>query len=294
MADPTEISLDLSESPSGDYDWKTNHWSYTPLYLGTYEGRTTGAAAPLALSGTMSADMSVSGVRSMKIGLTAANPGVTCGSAGYGGSITLPAPVPVGNTAWVRLRVFFPTNCALSHTWTSTNSGAVHGCGTASDDGNPTGTKFLAFSPNTGTSRIYTQIETSYRGAPLGFGRIQIEAGAGVDDFSVQMPKGQWFDLEMAVLVHQSAGFVRTWLNGVLIGERTNIRTVADGVASIVEFRLGDYFNGTPFNDGTFTPYFYVDDLIIATDVVGYGTPDGRDAANNPMIGAAPTLIDFQ
>jgi len=238
----------------------------------------------------------------MEINLTQTNvpagggAATVCGSAGYGGSITLPQKVLVGETLWMRAKIYIPSTTSLSYAFENTagRRGADAGCGSANDDGNPTGTKFFAFDPDLGTSRIYTQIETSYRGAALGFGRIQIEAGAGVDNFSVTMPRDQWFTLEMAALVHQSAGFVRTWLNDVLIGELTSIRTVADGVTGIEEIRIGDYFNGTPWTDGTGTNYFNVDDLIVATDKAGFGAPDGRDAASNPMIGAAPTLIDFQ
>lgn len=302
MALPTEINLTLDEAPDGSYDWKTYRPTYTPLYLGTYEGRATGAAAPFGLTGVMSTDRSVSGVRSMKINLTQTNvpagggAATVCGSAGFGGSITLPELVPVGDTLWMRLRVYIPSTTSLSHAFTSTvgQGGVAAGCGGANDDGNPTGTKFLTFDPNSGTSRIYTHIETSYRGAPYGFGRIQIEAGAGVDNFTERMPLDQWFTLEMAALVHQSSGYVRVWLNGILIGELTGIRTVADGVTGLDEVRIGDYFNGTPWTDGSHTNYFYLDDLILATSKAGFGVPDGRDAANNPMIGAAATLIDFQ
>lgn len=303
MADPTEVNLTLDEAPDGSYDWKANHWSYTPLYLGTYEGRATGAAAPFALTGVMSTDRSVSGVRSMKINLSQTNvpagggAATVCGSAGFGGSIALPEIVPVGETIWMRCKIFIPSTTSLSHAFENSDGrrGADAGCGSGNDDGDtPSGTKFYALDPTSGTSRIYLNIDTSYRGAPYGYGKLIIEAGGATDTLSLHAPFDQWFSLELSAQIAYSGGFVRAWMDDVLVGEILSTRTVADGVAGIDEVRNGDYFNGTPWTDGTGTNYYYIDDVIVATSKSGFGTPDGRDAANNPMIGAAATLIDFQ
>lgn len=293
MTNPVKINMTLGRQPDGAYRWSEKP-SWNPLLAVGYEGIATGAAAPFSLSGVMSTDRSVSGMRSMKINLAATNPGVICGSAGFGGTIMFPEIVPVGETVWYSCWVFFPEKCALSYTFDSTNTGGASGCSNANNDGNPTGTKFLALEPDVGTSRIYTHVETSYRGAPLGLGRIQIEAGAGVALFTEPMPKGRWFHIETVVLVHKSAGYVKTYWDGVLKASITNVRTIADEATGLKSIRIGDYFNGTPFNDGTYTTYFYVDNVLVATSKNGYGIPSGRDAQGNPIIGAAPRLIDFQ
>lgn len=169
-------------------------------------------------------------------------------------------------------------------------------CGGAVIDGSSGGgLKFLVFSPNSGTARIYLQPLTPHKDVTGGgeLNRILLEYGAqsaGSVGQQAVIPRDRWFSIQMATKVATTTndGFVRAWLDDELIIEATGINTISPTATGIAQWGLGDYWNGMPYTDGQpGRDTFYIDEVIVATDMDGYGAPTSTDANGNPYIASS-------
>lgn len=294
-------TITLNPAPGGGLDSRTVFPEYTPLAAVGYGSLASGATAPIfSFRHTVSNEQSTyGGGKCIRLLTLPTVPGSVCGGHFFGGRMALATPVPLGNIIWQRMRFYFPTAFSFGTAYYSgsPSSPAGDGCG-ASADGGLQGTKWLVFSPNTGTARTYILIPNALRAAnqTLGSGFLSMEADTTAQQaLNVVFPRDQWVTLELAIKVSNTGtGWARAWMDGVLIAQALNINTVAGGVASITEYGCGDYWNGTPWSDGVADrDEFFVDDIIVATDVGGYGAPEATDAAGNLMIGTEVTVRDF-
>lgn len=171
-------------------------------------------------------------------------------------------------------------------------------CGTDIIDGSAIGgLKFLVFSPNSGNPRIYLQPMTPHKEVTGGtLGRILDEYGpqsVGLINGQITIPRDQWISFQLAVKVAntQGDGWLRAWMDDELVAERLNINTISTSATGISQWGIGDYWNGMPFTDGLAgRDTFYIDDIIVASDVDGYGAPTDTDANGNAYI-ATTTLV---
>lgn len=303
----TPVTLNLSRNPNTNkLDYRQTYPTYTPLVNISCRGYANGATPPIFGNGaTVSTDRGVVEDRCIKVLTTPSQPGVVCGAHGYGGRMNLPVVVPIGNTVWQRMKMYIPSAFSFGYTYgsgaPSTPSG--DGCGGLSADGNPTGTKWLVYSPNNATGRIYLNAPNSLRtiSQTAGTGVLALEPNPSAQQsLSIVFPRDQWFTLEMAIKVSiTGTGYARAWMDGALIAEgqvagNKNISTIDSTATSIKEYGLGDYFNGTPWTDGTAgRNFFYVDEVLVATDIGGYGAPTALDSNGYPMIGTSVRNRDF-
>ncbi len=241
----------------------------------------------------------------IKVFTNPSNPSVTCGGHLFGGRMNLPVDIPAGKTVWQRMKFYIPSAFSFGYRW---GSGAPttptgDGCGGYSPDGGPQGLKFLVFSPDVGTARAYLNAPNSLRtiSQTSGTGVLALEANPSAQrGLSIVFPRDQWFTLELAVKVSNTGtGYARAWMNETLIAEsqiagNKNVSTIDVAATAIREWGLGSYWNGTPWTDGAAgRDFFYVDEVLVATDVDGYGMPDAVDANGYPMIGVDVNNVDF-
>lgn len=86
---------------------------------------------------------------------------------------------------------------------------------------------------------------------------------------------GVWESYEMYIKFSSTAGIVRVWKNGILVGERKD-RTLRSSTDKVdLSYVLTWWNNGAPQ-----TCYQYLDDFVVTTD-----RPAGQDAYGNYMIG---------
>lgn len=175
------------------------------------------------------------------------------------------------------------------------------GDGAGPIDGGGSSLKWLCFLPDVSTLVTYINSSCVPRSVTGGgaIRRILIETSSqsidpigGVD---VPFPRDQWFSLQLGMKVSNTGdGWVRAWLNDQLAVERLNINTVTASDTAIRAWGIGDYWNGLPFSDGQpGRDTFYIDDIIVASDMAGYGAPDTTDAAGNPYISPDTLAGDF-
>jgi hypothetical protein len=299
MAENHNISLNVN--PNGGLDSRSIFPEYTPLRAVEYGALSVGAAAPVfSFRNTMSNERSsYGGGKCIRLLTLPTVPGSVCGGHFFAGRMTLSTPVPLGNIIWQRMRFYFPAAFSFGAAYYSgsPSSPAGDGCG-ASADGGLQGTKWLVFSPNSGTARTYLLIPNALRAVNQtpGSGFLSMEADPTAQQaLNVVFPRDQWITLELAIKVSNTGtGWARAWLDGQLIAQALNVNTVAGGVTSITEYGVGDYWNGTPWSDGgADRDEFFIDDIVVASDVAGYGAPDATDAAGNLMIGTEVTVRDF-
>lgn len=302
----TNITINNLNLVNGKLDSGESVPTYTPLVNVVSRSYSNGATAPIFGNGsTVSTDRSFVEDRCIKVPTFPSNPGVTCGSHSFAGRMTLPVNIPTGNTIWQRMKFYIPSAFSFGYRW---GSGAPttptdDGCGGYSPDGGPQGLKFLVFSPDIGTSRIYLNAPNSLRtiAQTSGTGVLAIESNPSAQrGLSIVYPRDTWFTLELAVKVSNTGtGYVRAWMNDVLIAEaqiagNKNVSTIDVSASAIKEWGLGSYWNGTPWTDGAAgRDFFYVDEVIVATDVSGYGEPTATDSNGYKMIGSQVRNRDF-
>lgn len=222
--------------------------------------------------------------------LTASSCGVS--SHSYGGRSVLPANVPIGKSIWVSWKRFIPVNFTYGYCYGGADNAAAVAC-SQNGDGNDW-LKDLVLAPTNGTSRIYIQPFMRRRNSAQALGnRIITETGPHYNDASsVKYPLGEWFTHQVQVYVHDTAaGFVREWINGDLVNSVTGGNVTSGN--SIREFGIGDYWNGVPYTDGTASLSQWVKELIIATDMDGYGAPTGVDSGGRTYIDPLTTVASL-
>jgi len=273
--------------------------NYTPLVNINLRGLANGATPPIFGNGaTVSTDYGQEG-RSIKVITNPTQVGVTCGTHFFAGRQTLPVAVPLGKTVWQRMKFRFPAAFSFGYTYGAgaPSTPAADGC-SANADGGPTAFKFMVFSPNVGTGRIYYNASNSLRSIAQNStsGVLAMEASPDAQQLARKIfPRDQVVTCEVAVKVaHDNTGYARVWVDEELLAEAVNVRTIQDAATAISEFGVGDYWNGTPWTDGVAgRNVFYVDEILVASDIDGYGAPSGRDSADRPMIGSEIRNRDF-
>jgi hypothetical protein len=94
------------------------------------------------------------------------------------------------------------------------------------------------------------------------------------------------------VYVHDTAaGYVREWINGTLVNSVAGANVSTGN--SIAECGIGDYWNGVPYTDGAASLSQWVRELIIATDMDGYGAPNGVDSGGRTYIDPTTSVSDL-
>ncbi len=213
----------------------------------------------------------------------------------FGGRRDLPAPVPQGHTVWFRIFQYIPSEFSFGYKY-SRNAGdgdEAAACG-QSPDGN-IWLKWLVFAPDDGTARIYLSPTVARRQLANPNPRVRIisEALHRAGDFSVNLPRDRWFALQMAVHVSDGDdGWIRAWIDDDYLGEVQGRTTV--NPSSLVEWGMGDYWNGVPWTDGEpGRDTFWIDDIIVASDAEGYDAPTGIDAEGHPYIPSCIRAADL-
>lgn len=277
--------------------------SYTPLYKMDVSAIANDANSPIFGFGSkVSNTRSVYNSKSIKVVTVPSNPGVVCGSHEYAGRNNTPTLIPLGNAIWQRFKLYIPSTFSFGYAY---GAGAtdVGACTSLNADGSLTGWKFLTFAPNVGTSRLYLNCPNSLRAVnqTLGSGTLALEANpAAQQNLNIIFPRDQWFTLETAAKVSNTGdGWFRAWMNDVLIAESirlgsTSVSTIDAEATGVSQWGLGQYINGTQWTDGAAgRSEFWVDEVLVATDVGGYGAPTATDSNGYKMIGSAIKNRDF-
>jgi hypothetical protein len=278
--------------------------TYTPIVAEDFSGGSLSATySPTSWkSGASIYDdtYAKTGSQSLKITAAAGEPYPTCGGDTYfGGYQAFAIPIPIGNTVWYRAYLYFPSTFSWGYVFQSgTDSTEGSNCGFGGADGNGP-LKFMRLSPTTGTSRIYLQPYCQRRNVAQPSGnitRIISETGptfADLDNADGKVLIGEWVALQIAVKVaSDSSGFIRYWLNDNYIGEATG-PTVSSG-NSLAHWGFGTYWNGVHYTDGSAgREDFWVDEVICATDIEGYGAPNTLDSGGRPYITSTTYVGDF-
>ncbi len=212
----------------------------------------------------------------------------------YGGRSVLPVDVPIGKTIWMSMKRYFPANLTWGYCYGGGDNVAATLCG-QNGDGNAW-RKDLVFAPLTGTERIYSLPAVSRRSVEQVPGnRLASEHGAEQlfhDEEDVLYPLGEWFTHQISVYVNSDGtGRIKLWVNGTLVNE-TPGANISEG-NFLHEYGIGDYANGTPYQDGTASMVQWIRELIIATDMDGYGAPTGLDNLGNVFIDPATTVAEL-
>ena len=212
-----------------------------------------------------SAEQSSSGSHSCKFGIDKAD-------YGWGGGMTFVDKLHKGDEVWIRFRLFIPQGFDFN----------------AYSDGKRL--KFIRLTLDDASGKIgrldwYWNSDGS--GAAQPFATIlerdkcttdcwqEFGQGSGPN-------RGRWETYEMYVKWDHVAvndggqGRIRTWKNGVLIGDLTDRPTMWVGSTQIKNLFIFGYWNG----GSPQTQHLYLDDLVI-TDVA----PGAKDSNGNPYIG---------
>jgi len=286
--------------------------SFTPMYTDNFLDGVIGTSTNKWRYSEYSNVQAVSGGQSLMLGQNRASTTTGCDGNHFWGNrqnldeeAGLPEAIPIGNTVWMRIYHYFPSTFSFGHMYqTGIDSAEAAACGKSSD-GNYSGMKWLVFAPNSGTRRIYHQLPSGRRKIEQpstsdpenSTQRIQSEVLGKVAQSSVPVALNQWVAIQMAVKVaSDNTGWIRLWNGSELIAEVLDVPTVhtPDGATSIQSWGLGDYWNGVPYTDGEEgRNALYIDEIIIASDMPGYGAPTGVDAAGNAYIDPTTRIGDF-
>lgn len=270
---------------------------FTPLFIDDFTSGTLGAGYPGWNSkSTYASDHPTVGGRSLKLALdpnTQANLDVAAcaGDHFYGGRVDLPITIPVGKKIWLSMKRYIPTNFTFGFCYGSGDFAAATAC-SKSSDGN-SWLKDIVFSPTTG-GRIYIQPAASRRSITQAAGnRIISEVGPILnDEAGVSYPLGTWFTHQVEIYVHDTAaGYIREWIDTTLVNSVSGANVQAAN--NIKEWGIGDYWNGVPYTNGSATLHQWIRELIIATDVSGYGAPTGVDGGGRVYIDPTTTVAEL-
>lgn len=283
---------------------------YTPLLTQNFEGTLVGATATEEwYNATYTDEQSKIGTRALKLTVPSFEVG-TCPTIWsdwyFGNRITLPQIVTKGHTLWMRLWLFIPDTFSWGYVWSNTAGdeaeydacAATHGLSTSGHDGN-TSTKWLSMDPDNTNGRAYLNVPAARRvttdpsSGHLMLVSEQSQDPTIVEDYAV--PTGRWVSHQLAVhLQDDNTGWMRFWENDVLVAEKLNIQTLDVTDTGIHKAGMGNYWNGLHYTDGQpGRDAFYLDDVIFATDMPGFGAPTGRDAAGNAYIPTTHTAEGF-
>lgn len=298
----TNLTLTRGAAPAG---------TFTPMYAEDYTAKTIGQAADPDSEWRYSIftdERSLSGTTSLKMGMPRGYPAPSCGGNHFFGNnhgmsepLGLPVAIPIGKTIWLRVYFYFASTFSFGYVHNDSTEAAE--CGKSADMG-LTGVKWLNFGPG----KVYTKIPSGFRkveqptaaaGDPE-YPDIRIEnegGGTGLSGSGRPIPLDRWFSLQMAAKVAprgSTDGFVRLWLDDEMIAEELNCPTLRDGATELASWGVGDYWNSVPWTDGApGRDDLYLDEIMIASDVAGYGAPTGIDANGNAYIATTTLAGDF-
>jgi len=201
--------------------------------------------------------------------------------------------VTQGKTLWYRVMLYIPDSFSFGHKYSvGDDQTDADACG-QNADGN-LWVKWMVLSPTTTTARVYL-MPSGQRRAAEDRNQIRVisESLHKPRDFDVSFPKNEWFSLQIAVKVSSGDdGFIRAWLNDEFLGEVVG-KTFPEG-ASIKDWGIGDYWNGIPWTDGEDgRTDFWMEEIILASDMDGYGAPDTEDADGRAYISSETRVADF-
>jgi len=287
--------------------------SFTPMYKEDYATKTVGLTDPEWRYSAWTDERALSGTKSLKMGMPRGYLPPSCGGSHFfannhrtNEALGLPATIPIGNTVWFRMYFYFASTFSFGYLYRNGNAQDdldSTECGKSNDMGN-TGNKWMNFdSPGT-SGKVYIKIPSGRQkiAQPSGadpehpYIRIENEAGnGGLTSSGRTVPLDQWFAMQLGVKVsNDNTGFVRLWLDNDLVAEQLNVSTIQAGDTYYDSWGLGDYWNGIPYTDGAAgRDDLYIDEIIIASDVAGYGTPTGIDANGNAYIDPATRAGDL-
>lgn len=270
--------------------------AFTALYLNDFSSGTPGESIAGWNTKTVYADDQPGGVgQSMKVVLAAATPPTCGGEHGFGGRINLPVDIPKGKTIWYSQKRYHSSDYAWGYCFQSSDSVEAAGCSKSADG--TTWLKDLVLGPSIGTARIYASPQVGRRNlAQLPGIRVVSEASQVPDDnVLVSMPLDEWFSYQLMVKVgDDGTGIMRVYINSTLVCEYIGANISADSGNVIRNFGIGDYWNGIPYTTGAANQnHFWVKDIIIATDVEGYGAPTGVDEFDNAYIDPTTTVAEL-
>ncbi len=215
----------------------------------------------------------------------------------FAGRSRLPAAIPQGSTVWFRVYQYIPSTFAMAYKY-SRNAG--DGDAAAACDQHADGNawlKWLVMAPDMGTARVYLMPTVRRRSLePSDRPRIRVisEALHRPEDAMAELPRDRWFALQMAVRVSSGEdGFIRMWIDDSFLGEVVGPTTVED--AALVQWGIGDYWNGVPWTDGEEgRTDFWNDEILVAADIEGYGAPTATDDGGRPYIPPCARVADLR
>ena len=285
--------------------------SFVPMYKEDFAVGTVGTTNPAWRYSEYSNVRSVSGTQSTRMGANRGSGSPTCGGNVFFGNNQsmnepegLPEGIPIGSTVWYRVFFYFASTYSFGYVFRSGQDNAeASGCGKSADMGN-TGNKWMNFdSPGT-SGKVYIKIPSSRRKAAQPSGDdperktiiIENEAGsAGTTSSGMSVPLDRWFSMQLGMKVSRdNTGWVRLWIDNELEAEQLNVNTIQAGDTAITNWGIGDWWNGVPWTDGSpGEDDLWLDEIIIASDMPGYGAPTGVDAAGNAYIDPATRVGDL-
>lgn len=239
----------------------------------------------------------VSGGKSVKISTRPGTVLPTCsGDHFFAGRTVLDNKlhIPQGKTVWYRVMHYIPSTFSFGYKYGGGNNDndEATACNQFAD-GN-LWLKWMVMSPTSG-DRVYLQPSENRRDIGHAVNQIRLLTGTDNDfiDIDGVFPRDKWFALQMAVKVSSGTdGFVRAWIDDTFLGEKVG-PTFPEG-ASIMDWGIGDYWNGVPWTDGApGRTDFWIDEIILATDIEGYGAPTTLDSDGRPYIKASVRVEDF-
>ena len=212
----------------------------------------------------------------------------------FAGRSRLPAPVPIGRTIWYQVHQYIPSTFSFGYKYSSGDRDAARSCSQPSD-GNSS-LKWLVLAPDVGTARIYMNPSVARRSVDPVERNLRVVSEALHElciARDVHLPRDRWFSLQMAVRVSAGDdGFIRLWMDGEFLVEVEG-RTVGPATA-LIEWGLGDYWNGVPWTDGAEgRTDFWVDEIIVASDADGYDAPTGVDSGGRTYIAPCTRVADL-
>ena len=280
-----------------DYIGDAPNGGYTPLLTEDFAGGAVSAAYSSWTRSVYDDTRAASGTKSLKISSNAGEPPATCGGGHFfAGRSALPASIPEGKKLWVSYKVFHPSTFSWGYCF-STGDGADATTCSKNADGSG-GLKYMVVAPDTGTARIYYSPRVGRRSTSyVGTVRLVSEVGANLSPVVTWgLTQDAWNTIQMEIYVHSGAeGYVRYWINDTFLGQLDGA-TISNSGYSISEWGMGDYWNGVPYTDSagdSTREDFWLDEVIIATDLDGYGAPTTTDSGGRAYIAPATTVGDF-
>jgi len=285
--------------------------TFVPMYKEDFSVGTVGEPNPAWRYSEYSDTRSVSGTQSTRMGANRGQGDPICGGSHFFGNNQsmaepegLPEAVPIGNTIWFRTFFYFASTYSFGYVFrTGQDNAEASACGHSADMGN-TGIKWMNFDSEGTDGKIYTNLPSSRRKAAQPSGSdpeidsiiIQNEAGSGgITGAGMLVPLDRWFSMQLAIKVSRdNTGWIRLWIDDDLRAEQLDVNTIQAGDTEITRWGIGDWWNGIPWTDGSpGEDDLWLDEIIIASDLPGYGAPTGVDASGNAYIDPATRVGDL-